>query len=268
MDYHIIRAVASLRNMLSQMNEKRLEIGRLTKTATILMLAGTSKNSLPVAIVNRCIKEQNDDGGWKGIVDTMWNTRYLMDMDANKYQRQVSAGLKYLSENTTDGCLWGRSCRDMNRIPVSGMLLFLLPMLANSYRMAALEELWISEKDSLTYKAAYVLMAFSKNNYVPSCSSIINETIKWLIENQRCDGSFAPWKSHPVQSDVFCTGVSLVGLLQYKCDVSSMVYKNGLRWLQENQLPSGLWPFHEIEDGSAWGLWAMTGIDRVFHETR
>lgn len=267
-DLHIIRTVASLRNMLSEMNRKGLEIGRITKTASILMITGTSSNSIPSSIIQQCQKEQRDDGGWKGVVDTMWNIRFLMDVNADIYRTEIEAGLQYLRDNSTDGLLWGRSRRDMNRIPVSGMLFFLLPVLADNRRLVALESLWCSEMNSLTYKAAYTLMAFAKNNFKPAHTRIVANTIGWLIDNQRDDGSFAPWKNHPAPSDVFCTGVALVGLSQFRELVPNAVFEKGQSWLRDTQLSQGIWPFHEIEDGSAWGLWALTEMNRANHESR
>ena len=34
--------------------------------------------------------------------------------------------------------------------------------------------------------------------------------------------------------------------------------EESLEWLKEKQLPNGLWPYHYIDDGSAWALFALT----------
>jgi hypothetical protein len=31
--------------------------------------------------------------------------------------------------------------------------------------------------------------------------------------------------------------------------------------MKNTQLPSGIWPYHEIEDGASWGLYAMSRVE-------
>ena len=149
----------------------------------------------------------------------------------------------------------------MSRIPVSGLLLDMIPQLQKQCYLQKLEELWKSEINSLTYKAAYTLMAFSSSEYVPQDSKIISDTVSWLSMNQRQDGSFAPWKEHPVASDVFCTSIAILGLLRHKDMVPVDLFKNTLKWLEDNQLKNGIWAFHEIEDGASWGLHALKRLN-------
>jgi hypothetical protein len=61
----------------------------------------------------------------------------------------------------------GRSKRDMHRIPVTGLALYLLPEIATEKKLEWLENTWSSELNSLTYKAAYTILAFNKNEYKP-----------------------------------------------------------------------------------------------------
>lgn len=104
-------------------------------------------------------------------------------------------------------------------------------------------------------------MAFSSSEYVPQDSKIISDTVSWLSMNQRQDGSFAPWKVHPVASDVFCTSIAILGLLRHKDIVPVDLFKNTLKWLEDNQLKNGIWAFHEIEDGASWGLYALKRLN-------
>lgn len=242
------------------MNNKKIELKRITKTATLLILSGISKNSIPNTIIERCLKEQHDDGGWASVVDTMWNITFLKILGSELYKREIYKGLNFLGTQKNNEGLWGRSQRDISRIPVSGAMLYLLPELVDNRILHSLEKLWLSEKNSLTYKAAYTLMAFKRNNYVPSDDRIIEETVNWLVNNQRDDGGFSPWRDHPVQSDVFCTSIATLGLLQYKELVSTQVLEGSFRWLTRNQLPNGIWKFHEIEDGASWGLYAIVKL--------
>jgi len=261
-ELRIIKTIGSLRSMLQEMNRKGLELRRITKTACFLMLAGLSVNSIPEIIIERCINEQERDGGWISIVDTMWNVNFFKMLNSVKYQDRISCGLKFLEEQTNRNGLWGRSQRDVSRIPVTGMMLYLHPELATYDRLYKLENLWESEINSLTYKAAYLLMAFKKCSYKPKQEKIIADTLRWLVKNQRDDGSFSPWKEHPVASDIFCTSVASLGLLQYREFVPVDVFKKALLWIEETHLPQGIWAYHEIEDGASWGLWAMTELSR------
>ncbi|GAB6187328.1 prenyltransferase/squalene oxidase repeat-containing protein [Thermopirellula anaerolimosa] len=261
---HILRAIGSLKNMIEEMERKGLELKRLTKTAAILATVGVSRNSLPRSVLTRCLREQQQDGGWIGVTDTMWNAYFLENDDTHNHDAEFLRSLDYLKGQRTADGLWGRSARDMSRIPVTGMMLYLLPQLATPDVLHGLERLWCAERNTLTYKAAYVLMAMARCSYIPQRTGLIEETMAWLIENQRDDGSFAPWKSHPVASDVFCTSVALLGMAQYPQFVSPEAFQKAGRWLLETQLPTGIWPYHEIEDGASWALWALAHLASHF----
>lgn len=261
---YLLRSVGALKNMLHEMEHKQLDLHRLTKTAGILMSVGVSANSIPVTIVRRCIREQNPDGGWVGITDTMWNAFFLSQYDFGNYQDQVLRALEFLQASRSSSGLWGRSPRDRSRIPVSGMIIFLFPNLVTDKELYLLERLWLEEKNSLTYKAGYVLMSMGRCSYSPRHQGLIEETVDWLVTNQREDGSFAPWKNHPVASDVVCTSIAVLGLLYHSHLVPSQVFERAGRWLRENQLCSGIWPYHEIEHGASWGLWALSRLSSYF----
>ena len=253
----ITRSAASLLNMTSEMLRKRLELKRITKVACHLLESGFNSPSLFESIAGRCLMEQHGDGGWVSVVDTIWNVRFLSLHDSDRHSREIMNGVKYLDENRSQLGLWGRSKRDFDRIPVSGIALAKIPDLVNEESLRRLESLWISEANSLTYKAAYTLMAFRASNYRPTHPSLVRDTLAWLSQNQRSDGSFAPWKEHPVASDTYCTAVALLGLLSYWESVGREVIAAGIRWLMDSQLDSGVWPCHEIEDGAGWALSAL-----------
>jgi len=258
----ILKAIASLRAMLKEMLAKDLELRRITKTASLLLMSGISPSNIPQKIIDRCKNEQNSDGGWVAITDTIWNIVFLSLYNKDMHQHIIDNGIKYLQANTNKGGLWGRSSRDMSRITVSGLLLAMIPQLQKQCYLQKIEELWKSEINSITYKAAYTLMAFASSKYIPHDTTIISDTISWLSMNQRQDGSFAPWKEHPVASDVYCTSIAILGLLQYKDMVSIDLFKKTLKWLEDNQLKNGIWAFHEIEDGASWGLYALTMLNK------
>lgn len=264
--FYIIRSVVSLRNMFIEMNRKNLELKRITKTASLLLMCGLTPNSIPDNIICRCLKEQQPDGGWINVVDTIWNTFFLKILNHKRYAENIKCAIKYLNEQQNTDGLWGRSKRDISRIPVSGLLFYLLPELASKPKLRLFESLWVSEINSLTYKAAYVLMAFKANHYSPLTNHLVENTIFWLSSNQRDDGGFAPWKNHPVESNVYCTALSSIGLLQYPELVDKRVFINAAKWLKTNQLESGIWQFHEIEDGASWGILALHQLSKLLKD--
>ena len=78
-----------------------------------------------------------------------------------------------------------------------------------------------------------------------------------LAPFQNDDGGFGPWKNHPVGSDPWSTGIVLLGLLSYPGLVKKEVIERAVSWLDENQLPNGLWAYHYIEEGSAYAYWGL-----------
>jgi squalene cyclase len=140
-------------------------------------------------------------------------------------------------------------------------MLYLLPQLSSKSSLEWLERQWILERKfdpKLTYKAAFTLMAFKKNNDQPSDQRLISETVGWLASQQGDDFGWGPCKRHPVGSTPYCTGVALIGLLQHPELVSPRVFENALKWLAQNQLTEGLWSDHYIEEGSSWAFFALT----------
>lgn len=252
--------------MIREMNSKNLELKRITKTASLLLMSGVSPNSIPFAITERLLKEQNEDEGWISIVDTMWNTKYLQLIDPVIYHREISAGLNFIKSMSNSEGLWGRSKRDVSRIPVTGILFYLFPDIATGEKLCILEALWESEYNSIVYKAGYTMMAYSATGYSPQLVHQIENSCNWLIENQRPDGGFAPWLDHPVDSDVFCTSIATLGLLQYPQFAEKQIFINSYDWLIKNRLKIGIWKYHEIEDGASWGLYALSKLERYLEQ--
>lgn len=259
----IIRGIGSLKHMIHEMNTKGIELKRITKTASLLFQSGLSVNSIDSVIIERCLKEQHPDGGWVSIVDTMWNTFFLSRVSEKEFSKEIEAGILFLQKQKNSDGLWGRSKRDMSRIPVTGILLYLFPELAEKSVLIKLEKLWSSEINSLTYKAGYTLMAFKKNNYIPINTGIIEDTLIWLQKNQRNNGGFGPWKEHPVKSDIFCTSIAVNGLIQYPELVDKKVFIKAHDYLVNTQLKNGIWPFHEIEDGASWAVFTLHMMKQI-----
>ena len=255
----IHHSVSSLCKIARDFLSKGIELTRICKLAVLLKESGVNPNIILYRkIAENCSNMQRNDGGWSDVVETMWCTTFLNLFV--EYSDPVKKAFKWLkSQRYKDGG-WGKSIRDPARIPITALLLYLLPQISSNEELKWLENKWNEERKfepCLTYKAAFTLMAFSKNGYHPENQVLISETVRWLIGQQNNDGGWSPWKDHPVGSDPWCTGISMVGLLHYPEKIPQKVLMKALTWLSEKQLPNGLWPYHYIEEGSSWALYAL-----------
>ncbi len=255
----IHRGVIALSQIVLNFLEKDIELTRICRLATLLQESGVSaETALFRDLAQKCIETQRDDGGWTDVIETTWCTTFL-DL-CGEFSNPVGKAHKWLGDQRNEGGGWGKSNRDSARIPVTGLLLYMLPRLSTGKDLHWLEEKWQQEQQNdpcLTYKAAFTLMAFGQNSYNPQDKKLISNTIQWLYDQQNDDGGWAPWKGHPVGSDPWCTGIAIAGLLQYPDEISEGIIRKALQWLQDTQLSNGLWPYHYIDDGSGWALYTL-----------
>lgn len=255
------RAIMSLLNMCNEMFRKNIEIRRITKTCVLLLMSGLSPYDIPQKIIEKCIASQKDDGGFIGNTDTLWNIKFLEFYP--QYENERNKAIQWFVSNNGEEGGYGRSKRDMHRIPVTGLALYLLPEIANKKNLEWLENTWSSELNSLTYKAAYTILAFNKNQYVPKINNkLICETADWLKAQQEISGGFAPWLGHPVGENVYCTAVALLALVSMQEDKYNDTIEKSYNYLCRTQLRSGIWAYHEIEDGASWGLYALSQAEK------
>lgn len=256
----IHRSVISLTQIIKNFLQKEIELTRICRLAVLLKESGVNPNTILFKkIAERCFEMQNNDGGWSDVPETMWCAN-LLNL-SNEYTIPVKRAIKWISAQSQGTKGWGKSIRDSASIPISGLMLYLLPQLSSDVYLKWLESEWKKEwqcEPCLNYKAAFILMAFCKNNYHPEDNEIISKTVHWLADQQNDDGGWGPWKNHPVGSDPWCTGICLVSLLHYSDELPQQVLLNGLEWIKEKQLPNGLWAYHYIDDGSIWALYALT----------
>lgn len=261
MSEHENRAIISLLNMCNEMFRKNIEIRRITKTCALLLMSGLSPHDIPKKIIDKCLSSQKDDGGFIGNTDTLWNIKFLEFY--SQYEEERNKAIKWLVSNNGDEEGFGRSKRDMHRIPVTGLALYLLPEIATEQNLEWLEKTWSSELNSLTYKAAYTILAFNKNKYTPKTNSkLVHETADWLSTQQEISGGFAPWLNHPVRENVYCTAVALLALISMQDDLYRVTIERAYNYLCRTQLKSGIWAYHEIEDGASWGLYALSQAEK------
>lgn len=256
----IQKGLAALFLVLRQYLEKQIELERIVRVAVLLMRSGVNQNnSIFREIAKRCLTEQKDDGGWIGVEDSVWCVAFLKGFE--EYSQAYKSGFDWLKVQKLKNGGWGRTNRDIGRIPITGTLLYLLPELSNVDSLRWLENEWRREFDlnpKLTYKSAFTLMAFKRSDRKFLDTHLLNDTLDWLTSQQNEDYGWGYCRGHPVGSTPFSTGVAITGLLQYPDKIDQNVIANGLKWIEKNQLEEGLWPDHYIEEGSVWAFYALT----------
>jgi prenyltransferase beta subunit len=252
--------------MTGEMLRKEIELARIVKTSALLILSGVSPSSIDPRIAKACAESQQADGGFTGITDTLWSICLLQHY--NRYTEQTVGGLQWLQDNAGENGGFGRTRRDMRRIPVTGLALYIAPQLAQGTgHLQWLERTWLKEKNTLTYKAAYTLMAFSRSNRAPEDGGLIPGASAWLAGQQEDNGGFAPWRGHPAGATIYYTALGVLGLLSYGDKLYRGEILKAYTYMKETQLPSGIWPYHEIEDGASWGLYGMSKIEEQYRNT-
>ncbi len=255
----IHRGVIALSQIVLNFLEKDIELIRICRLAALLHESGVSaETAIFRDLAQKCIETQRDDGGWTDVLETMWCSTFL-DL-FGELSSPVEKAFQWISGQRNKEGGWGNNNRDSARIPVTGLLLYMLPRLSTDKDLHWLEEKWQQEQQNdpcLSYKAAFTLMAFGQTDYYPQKEGLTANAAHWLCDQQNDDGGWAPWVGHPVGSDPWCTGIAIAGLLQYPDEISKGALRKALQWLQEKQLPNGLWPYHYIDDGSSWALYSI-----------
>lgn len=255
----IQKGLAALFLVLRQYLKKQIELERIVRVAVLLMRSGVNRNSsIFQEIAKRCLAEQKDDGGWIGVEDSIWCLAFLKNFA--EYSQAYKNGLDWLEKQKPKNNGWGKTKRDIERIPITGILLYLLAELSCVDSLRWLEKEWKREfslNPKLTYKSAFALMAFKNNDYQFIDNQLLNDTLEWLISQQNEDCGWGNFRGQPIGSTPFCTGVAITGLLQYPDMINQVAITKALKWIGERQLEDGLWPDHYIEEGSAWTLFSL-----------
>ena len=237
---------------------------RRLRTAVCLMKAGDLMG--PGLGKMSLLEGHHSDGGWRDVEETVWALAFH-DITTSWTQFSASLrddGIAWLRNERTNKGAWGRSSRDLPRIPVTSWVITLLPELADEKCTEWLETEWIkdvSAETKLTYKGALTLKAFASLGVKYKNPDLISKTVDYLIKEQNEDGGFGPWKGHPVGSEPWSTGIALIGLTAWPELLRPETVELALSWLARVQLPNGLWPCHYIEEGSAYCYWgAVEGM--------
>ncbi len=254
-DLAIHRSSIALFHLLQEMTWKQIETLRVARLACLLSLGGINiPLCLQQRITNLLTQRQHADGGWADTVDTLWCAAFFKEIGE---QDLLQRALENLESDRHSNGAWGRSRRDMSRIPVTCLIGMLFPnMILRTTQIWLLDE-WQKELQSSTgglcanYKAAYVILALNKDHPdVPGLQG-------WLADQREADGGWAPWNGHPIGSQTLYTGLAILALNYNSSLKMEAVCKAGIRFLCETQKPFGLWQCHHIDEGSAWAWRAL-----------
>ena len=253
------KSIPELFDTVNQFISKEIELKRITRVASLLIKNGVDlNNSIFGKLRNNCKELQKDDGGWTDVDETIWVLSFLNHFDNE--MKIVGNGFHWLNQQKHSNGSWGNSQRDIGRIPLTGLLLHLHPSMSSSETTVWLENEFDRENKNfpiLTYKGAFFLLAMKASKIKTEDYPLIKATYSFLANEQNDDGGFGPWKDHPIGSEPWSTGIVLLGLLSYPELIKKEVIEKAVDWLAENQLHNGLWPYHYIEEGSAWALHAL-----------
>ena len=121
-------SVISLSQIVSDFLCKGIELTRICRLAVLLKGSGINPNTvLYHKLAQKCIDMQKDDGGWADVVETIWCVSLLKFFE--EFSDSKEKALKWLRSQRHNEGGWGKSTRDTAHIPVTGLLLYLLPQL-------------------------------------------------------------------------------------------------------------------------------------------
>lgn len=254
------KTALNLAGALKALSADSFDTLRIARVGTCLLITGSNPNNSIVTYCSKVISHaQKSDSGWADSEETTWSLAFLKgvgDYQLENYQN----GLRWLNDQRHPDGGWGRTKRDISRIPITGLLLHLLPELSDQKAVDWIKNEWTKDFKSqtrLTYKGAFFLLGLSASGISTDDCPLIKETYYFLAEEQNDDGGFGPWKDHPIGSDPWSTGIVSLGLLSYPELVKREVLERAVKWLGETQLPNGLWAYHYIEEGSAYAYWGL-----------
>lgn len=241
-----------------------MEPKRLSRAAVSMLAAGISPQTpVLVHIATHVAKFQRQDGGWSDPEETAWSMAALSQLMPDNIT-VTTKGLKWLATMRHLDGAWGYNPRDFCRIPTTALVCSLVPQVANQPAREWITGEWRRDfrgPAKLSYKGGFFLLS-SCDTGSPLDEGLVEETISHLVHDQNDDGGFGPWKNHPIGSEAWSTGVVLWGLSQWAERVDSDIFERALLWLKNSQLPSGVWPYHYLDDGASMAVIGATAAMR------
>jgi len=258
----LIKATFFLSLALKSILDKKLDIKRASRTGTILIQAGASpKGILFERLTDYIVENQQTDGGWCDVEETIWSLAYLKKVGG--FRHVFNRGMAWLRLQRQDEGCWGNSFRDVPRLPLTGLMLQLLPETVDEQVLRWLEKVALKELSSLpvlTYKLSIPLKALSRYSYMLCKINTTEKLLSRLLEEQNDDGGFGPWKGHPVGSEPWSTAFAILGLSGHTMGNSQEALRRAAGWLAKCQLPDGSWAYHYIDEGTSLACWALAEV--------
>jgi len=260
-----VPALAWLGRFLRDAADRLPDTVRAARAAYALIDAGVSPSSpaLRKAALLTASRQQQD-GGMGDPEETAWSAAFLARCGAAAGEAGERA-CAWLRSAQRPGGGWGRSERDVSRIPTTALVAVLAPSVAEQSSLAWLQDEWrrdLRGPVQLTYKAGFFLLAMGAVQAVPD-ATLVEETILHLSRDRNDDGGFGPWRGHPAGSDPWSTGVVLWGLAHWAAQVDATVLNGALEWLGESRLRCGVWPYHYLDDGASLALLGIHAASRA-----
>ncbi len=265
----IKKATMGLAYFMYQGIQQKLESIRLARAGYALLTSGcsVSGNFPGDNLSSYLVDNQQKDGGWADVEETLWCLAYL-NAFGERYDTELANGGKWLTSVQLPCGAWGKSERDQPRIPVTALASVLVPDVLSDDSLRWLKTQWEEDIESptqLTYKGAYFLLT-SVHIEAQYNTELMDRTLIYLNNEQEKDGGFGPWKGHPIGSDPWSTGIALWGLSKVRGEVPKQTIERALSWLSSKQLPNGLWPYHYLDDGTAMALIGIASNSRFLME--
>lgn len=250
---YIAAATGRLTIFANDALSRSLENIRIARTVHALLLTGiTDSDKLIQQAIDFFLKKQRLDGGWADPEETAWAAGCISQMRGYE-DPAVQSAIKWLHSVRLQSGGWGRHLRDQARIPITALISTLIPEAFKNEDLRWLQNEWARDFSGpvrLSYKGGFCLLATPQGQG----DELVARTIAHLSDDQNDDGGFAPWKAHPIGSDPWSTGVVLWGLSRWANLVELSVLERALGWLQKNQLPSGYWPYHYLDEATSLAL--------------
>lgn len=260
----IIKNSIFLNEVLYKMIEKKIENSRLIKVVYSLIKSGFEIKDVVIKYIFNNLNSYKKNNIWTNTEENIYSY-YIIKKFKRKYVDQIY-NCFLLTQNKDGG--WGRYVGDISRITSTSFVIYNLsninPQFKNTinYNKAIrfVYDCWKNDFngiDSLLYKAAYFLLAFSTlNNNRNICeyndlNILIDKTLNLLISNKERNGGYKPYKKFPGNTSIIYSTIILNALSSSsyitKPGVEYVIYKI-VNYLYKNMLSSGGWPIHEIEN--------------------
>lgn len=242
-----------LQEILVDFIQRKLPYRRVARLAGLLLLSGINETHTPwqEMVIHYLTNKRQPDGGWVDCEDTIWCIYVLQCLGEEPELLEQS---KRWLVTERSGAGWGYCQRDAPCIPITSIGRMLIPALCDDRSSSWLYEQWFRDFNShvrLSYKAAWFLLSYNKQQEKDLRLGV--QTFEHLLDDQREDGGWGPWREHPAPTDCFSTGITMWAIASSSSShQADEVLERSIKWCESHRLENGLFATHYIEEGSAW----------------